>query len=87
MALLEISQKELNKVKNSDLPSKSIFPKLSKHWQEINAGRRSDDEDEHEPGSFQVSILSLRLTTKVLGNRHHTYTVVNRHNMCRHLCF
>ena len=46
-------------MKNGAQPSKTILPKLSKHWQEINAGRVTDDEDEHEPGSFQVSILTL----------------------------
>ena len=59
MELLETSQQELTKVKNGAQPSKTILPKLSKHWQEINAGRVTDDEDEHEPGSFQVSILTL----------------------------
>ena len=61
MALLETSQQELTKVKNGAQPSKTILLKLSKHWQEINAGRVTDDEDEdeHEPGSFQVSILTL----------------------------
>lgn len=53
-ALLQKSENELKNVKNGSQPSKSILPKLAKHWQEINAGRLGNNEDEQEPGTFQV---------------------------------
>lgn len=53
-ALLQKLEKELKKVKKGSQPSKFILPKLAKHWQEINAGRRGNNEDEQKPGTFQV---------------------------------
>lgn len=79
IALLETSQEELTKVKNGSQPSKTILPKLSKHWQEINAGRLSDDEDEHEPGTFQVFCHYTDRVYHKYFQYNHIYII--RHNM------
>ena len=46
------------------MPSKDLFPTLSKHWEELvpnkDAEENGDDEDdEADPGTFQVLLLHV----------------------------
>lgn len=69
--ILDTCQQELNNVSKGDKPSKSILPKLAEHWQEINDGREDEEEDLHQPGTFQV--FSPSLSIMVLICTHYFY--------------
>lgn len=55
---LESCEEELKEVKTGSKPSKEFLPKLSEHWEEIAT---EYDEDERQPGTFQVCILFVFL--------------------------
>lgn len=57
--VLKKCEANLKEVEAGAAPSKELFPKLSKHWEELipttNDEEDNDDEDnEPDPGTFQV---------------------------------
>jgi hypothetical protein len=62
--LLEAFEANLQDVEDGEMPSSQLFPKLSKHWEELvptKDGEAGDDNDEEDPGSFQVLLEWWRI--------------------------
>jgi hypothetical protein len=56
---LERCEAELKKVEAGSKPCKKFLPKLLEHWEEI-FDTEEEDEDERQPGTFQVcTVFSL----------------------------
>ena len=52
-AILLKCEDNLKEIEAGAKPSKDLFPKLSKHWEELTPGT-IDNDDEPDPGTFQV---------------------------------
>ena len=52
-AILLKCEDNLKEIEAGAKPSKDLFPKLSKHWEEPTPGT-IDNDDEPDPGTFQV---------------------------------
>ena len=52
-AILLKCEDNLKEIEAGAKPSKDLFPKLSKHWEELTPGT-IDNDDEPDPGTYQV---------------------------------